>query len=178
MNKVVFVMVNSKLGKKKTKRKSASYEIEEINSEDEGEEWIEDVEDEEDEEDEGDDISLDVGQDVSIGDVLGDDLELPPIDEEDDDAVEAKLDVKFDDVADIDGGKENLPLKVRVLRLWKTAAFLNPCESSSLDMVLVEEKLAIQYSYTDCDCDSVFLLRLRLKNSYTDCAIAIAIMLL
>ncbi|GAU46371.1 hypothetical protein TSUD_141290 [Trifolium subterraneum] len=52
----------------------------------------------------------------------------------------AKLDVKFDDVADIDGGKENLPLKVRVLRLWKTAAFLNPCESSSLDMVLVEEK--------------------------------------
>ncbi|GAU47349.1 hypothetical protein TSUD_302190 [Trifolium subterraneum] len=46
------------------------------------------MEDEEDEEDEGDDISLDVGQDVSIGDVLGDDLELPPIDEEDDDAVE------------------------------------------------------------------------------------------
>ncbi|GAU40481.1 hypothetical protein TSUD_286370 [Trifolium subterraneum] len=51
------------------------------------EEWIEDVEDEEDE---GDDISLDVGQDVSIGDVLGDDLELPPIDEEDDDAVEVE----------------------------------------------------------------------------------------
>jgi hypothetical protein len=37
------------------------------------------------EEDEGDDISLDVGQDASIGDVLSDDLELPPIDEEDDD---------------------------------------------------------------------------------------------
>ncbi|MCI85875.1 hypothetical protein A2U01_0107154, partial [Trifolium medium] len=67
-------MVNSKLGKKKTKRKSASYEIEEIDSENEGEEWIENVEDEEDE---GDDIPLDVGQDASIGDVLGDDLELP-----------------------------------------------------------------------------------------------------
>ncbi|CAJ2670809.1 unnamed protein product [Trifolium pratense] len=84
MNKVVFVMVNSKLGKTKIKRKSANYEIEEINSEDEGEEWIENVEDEEDE---GDDTSLDVGQDASIGDVLGDDLELPPIDEEDDDDV-------------------------------------------------------------------------------------------
>ncbi|GAU21483.1 hypothetical protein TSUD_242070 [Trifolium subterraneum] len=58
-----------------------------INIEGEGEEWIEDVEDEEDE---GDDISLDVGQDASIGDVLGDDLELPPIDEEDDDVVEVE----------------------------------------------------------------------------------------
>jgi hypothetical protein len=87
MNKVVFVMVNSKLGKTKVKRKSASYEVEEINSEDEGEEWIENGEDEEDE---GDDISLDEGQDVNIGDVLGDDLELPPIDEEDDDAFEVE----------------------------------------------------------------------------------------
>jgi hypothetical protein len=43
MNKVVFVMVNSKLGKKKVKRKSTSYEIEKIDSEDEGEEWIENV---------------------------------------------------------------------------------------------------------------------------------------
>ncbi|WJX47053.1 hypothetical protein P8452_33788 [Trifolium repens] len=51
MNKVVFVMVNSKLGKKKIKRKSASYDVEDIDSEDEGEEWIENVEDEENEED-------------------------------------------------------------------------------------------------------------------------------
>ncbi|WJX74093.1 hypothetical protein P8452_57795 [Trifolium repens] len=80
MNKVVFVMINSKLGKKKVKRKSASYEIEEIDSEDEGEEWIENVEVEKDE---GDDISLDAGQD-------GDDLELSPID--DDDAVEVEED--------------------------------------------------------------------------------------
>ncbi|MCI94944.1 hypothetical protein A2U01_0116242, partial [Trifolium medium] len=58
-------------------RKSASYEIEEIDSENEGEEWIENGEDEEDE---GDDIPLDVGQDASIDDALGDDLELPPID--------------------------------------------------------------------------------------------------
>ncbi|GAU42042.1 hypothetical protein TSUD_90760 [Trifolium subterraneum] len=52
----------------------------------------------------------------------------------------AKLDVKFDNVVDIDGGKENLCIKARVLRLWKTVAFLNPSESSSLDMVLVDEK--------------------------------------
>ncbi|GAU47350.1 hypothetical protein TSUD_302180 [Trifolium subterraneum] len=58
------------------------------------------MEDEEDEEDEGDDISLDVGQDVSIGDVLGDDLELPPIDEEDDDAVEVEENEDEDDDLD------------------------------------------------------------------------------
>jgi hypothetical protein len=99
MNKVVFVMVNSKLGKKKIKRKSASYEIEEIDSDEDGEEWIENVEDEEDEND-GDDISHDDGQDVSIGDVLGDDLELPPIDEEDGDVVEVEENEDEDDDLD------------------------------------------------------------------------------
>ncbi|KAK2409748.1 hypothetical protein QL285_045153 [Trifolium repens] len=101
MNKVVFVMVNSKLGKKKIKRKSASYEVEveEIDSEDEGEEWIEN---DDDEEDEGDDLEDGVGQeDASIGDVLGDDLELPPIDEEEngdlDDAVEVEENEDEDD---------------------------------------------------------------------------------
>ncbi|WJX56760.1 hypothetical protein P8452_42390 [Trifolium repens] len=69
------------LGKKKIKRKSASYDVEDIDSEDEGEEWIENVEDEENGEDDGGDV----GQDASIGDVLGDDLDLPPIDEEDGD---------------------------------------------------------------------------------------------
>ncbi|KAK2444403.1 hypothetical protein QL285_015431 [Trifolium repens] len=94
MNKVVFVMVNSKLGKKKTKRKSANYEVKEIDSEDEGKEWIENVEDEEDE--------GDVGQDTTIGDVLGDDLDLPPIDEEDALEVEENEDEDgdFDDYQD------------------------------------------------------------------------------
>ncbi|GAU26503.1 hypothetical protein TSUD_361360 [Trifolium subterraneum] len=69
--------------RKKIKRKSANYEVEEIDSEDEGEEWIENVEDEEDE--------GDVGQDATIGDVLSDDLDLSPIDEEeDDDALEVE----------------------------------------------------------------------------------------
>lgn len=97
MNKVVFVMVNSKLGKPKKKRKSANYEVHEIDSEDDAEEWIENVEDDEDGED---GISLDVGQGASIGDVLGDDLELPSIDEEgdnDDDEVEENEDEYDDD---------------------------------------------------------------------------------
>jgi hypothetical protein len=37
-----------------------------------------------------------------------------------------KVDAKFDDVADILPGKENVHIKVRVLRLWKFPAFLNP----------------------------------------------------
>lgn len=95
MNKVVFVMVNSKLGKNK-KRKSANYEVHEIDSEDDAEEWIENVKDDEDGED---DISLDVGQGASIGD----DLELPSIDEEEDDddeEVEENEDEYNDDLGD------------------------------------------------------------------------------
>jgi hypothetical protein len=56
-----------------------------------------------------------------------------------------KVDAKFDDVADILPGKENFHIKVRVLRLWKVPAFLNPCESSSLEMVLVDEKVSDIY---------------------------------
>ncbi|MCI20613.1 hypothetical protein A2U01_0041775, partial [Trifolium medium] len=52
-----------------------------------------------------------------------------------------KVDIKFDDVADILPGKENVCIKVRVLRLWKVTAFLNSCESSSVEIVLVDEKL-------------------------------------
>lgn len=58
-----------------------------------------------------------------------------------------KVDAKFDDVADILPGKENVHIKVRVLRLWKFPAFLNPCKSSSLEMVLVDEKVNDIYNY-------------------------------
>ncbi|XP_058754740.1 uncharacterized protein LOC131627905 [Vicia villosa] len=73
MNKVVFVMTNSKLGKKKNKRKSANYEVDEIDYENEGEKWIANVEDNEDDED----ITLDAGEDASG--VIGDDLDVPSI---------------------------------------------------------------------------------------------------
>ncbi|KAK2395640.1 replication protein A 70 kDa DNA-binding subunit [Trifolium repens] len=51
-----------------------------------------------------------------------------------------KVDIKFDDVADILPGKENICINVRVLRLWMVPAFLNPCESSFLDMILIDKK--------------------------------------
>ncbi|MCI75510.1 hypothetical protein A2U01_0096779, partial [Trifolium medium] len=38
------------------------------------------------------------------------------------------VDSKFVDIADILPDKENAVIKVRVLRLWKVPAFLNPCE--------------------------------------------------
>ncbi|KAK2362001.1 hypothetical protein QL285_087099 [Trifolium repens] len=37
--------------------------------------------------------------------------------------------------------KEDARIRVRVVRLWKVPAFLNPSESSSLEMMLVEEKV-------------------------------------
>ncbi|GAU30100.1 hypothetical protein TSUD_55840 [Trifolium subterraneum] len=53
---------------------------------------------------------------------------------------EGNVDIEFDHVADILPGKENVPIKVRVIHLWKVPAFLNPSESSSLEMVLIDEK--------------------------------------
>ncbi|MCH79355.1 replication factor A protein [Trifolium medium] len=49
------------------------------------------------------------------------------------------VDVAFDGVADIGPGKENVCIKVRVLRFWRVPAFLNPSEASSVEMVLVDE---------------------------------------
>jgi hypothetical protein len=49
--------------------------------------------------------------------------------------------MNFDDIADILPGKENVCINVRVLRLWKVHAFLNPSESSSIEMVLVDQKV-------------------------------------
>jgi hypothetical protein len=56
-----------------------------------------------------------------------------------------KVDSKFDDVTDILPDKENVSIKVRVIRLWKVPAFLNPCESSSLELVLIVEKVSDLY---------------------------------
>ncbi|GAU39626.1 hypothetical protein TSUD_397150 [Trifolium subterraneum] len=51
-----------------------------------------------------------------------------------------KVDEMFDDDADILPGREDVHIKVRVLRLWKVSAFLNPIETSSIEMILVDEK--------------------------------------
>ncbi|GAU17550.1 hypothetical protein TSUD_340940 [Trifolium subterraneum] len=52
----------------------------------------------------------------------------------------AKVYVKFNDIADIDAGKEDLRIKARVIRMWKVPAFSNPSEFSSLEVILVDEK--------------------------------------
>jgi hypothetical protein len=51
------------------------------------------------------------------------------------------LESKFDAIADIVPGNENFRIKVRVARVWKGPAFLNPSESVSLEMVLIDEKV-------------------------------------
>ncbi|KAK2388831.1 replication protein A 70 kDa DNA-binding subunit C [Trifolium repens] len=52
----------------------------------------------------------------------------------------ADVESRFDCVADIASGKDNFSIRVRVVRLWKVPAFLNPSEYSSLEMVLIDEK--------------------------------------
>ncbi|KAK2398932.1 replication factor A protein [Trifolium repens] len=53
---------------------------------------------------------------------------------------QATVDSKIDDVADIASGRDNFCIRVRVVRLWKVHAFLNPSEYSSIEMVLIDEK--------------------------------------
>ncbi|GAU22477.1 hypothetical protein TSUD_295960 [Trifolium subterraneum] len=45
----------------------------------------------------------------------------------------AKHTAKFNDISEIDGGKEDLRIKARVIRMWKVPAFSNPSEYSSLE---------------------------------------------
>jgi hypothetical protein len=42
-----------------------------------------------------------------------------------------KGDSKFEDVADLLPGNENVRIKVRVVRLWNIPAFINPSETNS-----------------------------------------------
>jgi hypothetical protein len=58
----------------------------------------------------------------------------------------ANVGSKFDDVADIASGKDNFCIRVRVVRLWKVPAFLKPSEYSSLEMVLIDEKVGYLFS--------------------------------
>ncbi|KAK2447592.1 replication protein A 70 kDa DNA-binding subunit C [Trifolium repens] len=51
-----------------------------------------------------------------------------------------KLELEVDNLADILQGKENVRIRVRIVRLWKVPSFVNPSESISLEMVFVDEK--------------------------------------
>jgi hypothetical protein len=52
------------------------------------------------------------------------------------------VDGKFIDVAEISPGNEGAIIRVRVVRMWKTAGFLNPSETNSLEMVLIDAKVS------------------------------------
>jgi hypothetical protein len=53
----------------------------------------------------------------------------------------AKVCKKFDDVVEILPNQGSIHIKVRVLRLWKIPSFLNPSEISSIEMVLIDDKV-------------------------------------
>jgi hypothetical protein len=53
----------------------------------------------------------------------------------------AKVCKRFDSIAEILPDKETVRIQVRVLKLWKVPAFLNPAETRSIEMVLVDEKV-------------------------------------
>jgi hypothetical protein len=57
----------------------------------------------------------------------------------------AKVCKKFDDVSEIVPTQEYVQIQVRVLRLWKVPVFLIPGETSSIDMVLVDERVLSYY---------------------------------
>lgn len=52
-----------------------------------------------------------------------------------------KIDGKFDMLSEIVAGRENICIKVRVLRMWKVPTFMNPSETNTLELVLVDEKV-------------------------------------
>jgi hypothetical protein len=52
------------------------------------------------------------------------------------------VDSKFADVAEILPGKEDAVIRVRVVRMWKAPGFLNPSETNSLEMVLIDAKVS------------------------------------
>ncbi|GAU23940.1 hypothetical protein TSUD_181290 [Trifolium subterraneum] len=73
----------------------------------------------------------------------------------------AKCDAKFNDISKIDGGKEDLRIKARVIRMWKVPTFTNPSEFSSLEMVLMDEKcegVSIIAAWFDCVVEGLDML--------------------
>jgi hypothetical protein len=53
----------------------------------------------------------------------------------------AKVCKKFDGIAEILPNQGSVRIKARVLRLWKIPSFLNPSEISSIEMVLIDDKV-------------------------------------
>jgi hypothetical protein len=53
----------------------------------------------------------------------------------------SSTEMKFDSLSEIIPGRDAWRIRVRVLRLWKVPSFLNPLETNSVEMVLVDEKV-------------------------------------
>jgi hypothetical protein len=53
--------------------------------------------------------------------------------------------VKFDDVAGLLPGNENVNIRVKVLHFWRVPAFFNHSETNSVDMVLIDDKVCLMY---------------------------------
>lgn len=99
MNDVVFVMVNSRLNKKKQARKGKDYEIDDLASDDE---WVAD--NVEDNSDSDLDAPIEVGEEdanVGIGAALGDDLEIPNDNSHAEDEIDENEDHMEDDFLDL-----------------------------------------------------------------------------
>ncbi|KAK2402090.1 replication protein A 70 kDa DNA-binding subunit [Trifolium repens] len=60
------------------------------------------------------------------------------------------VDAKYVDVCEILPRKENGQIKVSVVLVWKVPAFVNPTETSSLEMVLIDGKLGSHLLKKSC----------------------------
>jgi hypothetical protein len=54
---------------------------------------------------------------------------------------------KFDMLSEIVDGKENIRIKVRVIRMWNVPTFLNPSETNTVELVFVDEKVSNNCCY-------------------------------
>jgi hypothetical protein len=58
-----------------------------------------------------------------------------------------KSGLKFDMLSEIVDGKENIRIKVRVIRMWNVPTFLNPSETNTVELVFVDEKVSNNCCY-------------------------------
>jgi hypothetical protein len=58
---------------------------------------------------------------------------------------QSNVDEKCADVAEILPGKESASIRVRVVRMWKAPGFINPSETNSLEMVLIDAKVSSSF---------------------------------
>jgi hypothetical protein len=54
---------------------------------------------------------------------------------------------KFDMLSEIVDGKENIRIKVCVIRMWNVPTFLNPSETNTVELVFVDEKVSNNCCY-------------------------------